>query len=95
MENDKAYRIKDIRTGLYSLGGERPRFTKRGKLWTSLKNIKLHTDMIYKKYKFDYETIGSFIDMYNNPYRFCVIEILELKKIDMIEIDQIMIKKEK
>ena len=79
MNNDKVYRIKDIRTKRYSIGGMPPLFSNGcGKVWDSLEDIKSHIQLVRH-----YDECDSF-------YRFCIIEILELKKIDMIEIDQIM-----
>lgn len=36
------FKIKDIKTGLYSTGGHTPIFTKNGKLWTKLEYVKRH-----------------------------------------------------
>ena len=84
MENDKVYRIKDIRTKRYSIGNLPPLFSDGcGKVWDSLEDIKSHIQCV------------RLCDEYDSFYRFCVIEILELKKIDIIEIDQIMEGKEK
>ena len=36
------YKIYDIKTGLYSLGGHTPKFNKVGKMWSTLGHVKTH-----------------------------------------------------
>jgi hypothetical protein len=46
----KIYKIRQKSTGLFSKGGNPPKFDKIGKTWTSFKNIKLHFMMISASY---------------------------------------------
>jgi len=36
------YKIRDSKTGLYSSGGMRPQFNKKGKVWTNIGHVKAH-----------------------------------------------------
>lgn len=36
------YKIRHKTTGLFSMGGVEPRFTKRGKTWATMGHVKLH-----------------------------------------------------
>ena len=36
------YKIKDTNSGLFSMGGHTPRFTKEGKMWNKLSNLEKH-----------------------------------------------------
>lgn len=38
----KVYKIRDSKTGLYSTGGTKPKWSKRGKVWVSLGALKSH-----------------------------------------------------
>lgn len=38
----KFYKIRDMVTGLYSSGGNLPHFTKKGKMWKRLCDVKSH-----------------------------------------------------
>lgn len=40
------FRVKNLRTGLYSTGGGYPSWTKRGKLWTSKGALKNHLNLV-------------------------------------------------
>lgn len=42
MMDKKIFMIKDSQTGLFSTGGTTPRFTKRGKVWSSSGALKNH-----------------------------------------------------
>lgn len=42
MANQKLYKIRDPATGLYSMGGVDPRWTKKGKVWTNIGHLKNH-----------------------------------------------------
>ena len=36
------YKIKDMKTGLYSCGGNHPTFNHRGKAWNNIAHVKSH-----------------------------------------------------
>lgn len=40
------YRIRRISDGLYSLGGSRPRWNKKGKTWVDLHCLKKHLSLV-------------------------------------------------
>jgi hypothetical protein len=40
--NDNFYKIRHTETGLYSTGGQNPRWTKVGKTWTKIGHLKCH-----------------------------------------------------
>lgn len=44
----KIYKIRHKTTGLFSSGGLYCKFTKTGKCWDSIKNVKLHLAMLEK-----------------------------------------------
>jgi len=41
------YRIRDKQTGKFSLGGEYPLWSTRGKVWTTLGGLRLHLNQIF------------------------------------------------
>lgn len=50
----KLYRIKNVSTGLYSLGGGFPKWNKTGKVWKNIGQLKNHFNLyreIQAKYK--------------------------------------------
>lgn len=55
------YRIKRS-DGLYSRGGACPRFSKRGKVWTSIHDLRRHLGLVS-----DAQQIESYVD--------CVVEV--------------------
>lgn len=44
------YKIKDNNTGLFSNGGCRPGFTKKGKIWKRWQDVKAHLKLAKKYY---------------------------------------------
>ena len=63
MKEDVVYKIRN-KEGLYSTGGQNPRFVKGGKVWNTLGHIKQHLREFYprpKKLKFNN-------DEYNEVY---------------------------
>lgn len=44
------YKIRNIKTGLYSTGGTCPRFTKYGKTWKELHHVKAHLKLLDTHY---------------------------------------------
>lgn len=38
----KLYKIRDLSTGLYSLGGNNPSWNKVGKVWRNIGSLKVH-----------------------------------------------------
>ncbi len=44
----KLYRIIHTQTGLFSLGGYKPRWGKQGKVWTGKGKIKAHLALVIK-----------------------------------------------
>jgi hypothetical protein len=38
----KIFKIRDTATGLFSMGGHSPRWTKKGKAWTNIGHVKNH-----------------------------------------------------
>ena len=45
----KMYKVKRIKDGLFSKGGQNPYFTKTGKVWTTLQGLKLHLNQFLRK----------------------------------------------
>lgn len=43
--NLKVYKIRDLKTGLFSSGGSYPTWSKNGKIWTTLGKCKSHLSM--------------------------------------------------
>jgi hypothetical protein len=43
----KIFKIRDNSTGLFSTGGHRPRWTKKGKNWTNIGHVKNHINNLY------------------------------------------------
>lgn len=39
------YKIRNKNTGLFSKGGQNPRFTKNGKTWNNLGHVKTHLNL--------------------------------------------------
>lgn len=55
----KAYKIKNQKTGLYSTGGSIPRWTAKGKTWSSLGPLKNHLGLVLdnnRAHRFAYDT---------------------------------------
>ncbi len=52
MSEKKMYRIRN-QDGRYSNGGRFPRFTGKGKIWTTLGGLKSHLNLTYKSYPTD------------------------------------------
>lgn len=51
MSNPKiVYKIRNKTTGLFSGGGAYPRWSKKGKVWTSMGNLRNHLNM-FKTYR--------------------------------------------
>lgn len=50
----KLYRIRNINTGLYSLGGGSPRWNKTGKVWKNIGQLKNHLN-IYREIQARYQ----------------------------------------
>ncbi len=48
------YRIRNKETGLYSLGGSYPSFSKKGKIWKSKANLTNHFSHVNKSYYIRY-----------------------------------------
>ena len=69
------YKIQDLKTGKYSLGGVPPTFNKSGKLWTSLKNIKLHLNIIKN---------NNILEVYKNA----IVECYELEHFKDVSVDR-------
>jgi hypothetical protein len=50
METRKIYKIRDKRTGLYSMGGTGPGWSKKGKEWKTLAHVMAHLSQFYQTY---------------------------------------------
>lgn len=62
------YKIRDKKSGLYSAGGNPPKWSKKGKIWNSMHALNLHfqlvindpkigsdySDIVIESYKFEY-----------------------------------------
>lgn len=66
------YKIKDLKTGKYSMGGNPPTWGKNGKLWKSERDLNLHFNLIAKN------------PVYHKSYDDCMVECYELNKIGSI-----------
>lgn len=42
----KVYKLQNVKTGLFSCGGEYPNFTKEGKIWTSRRAVSNHISIL-------------------------------------------------
>jgi len=72
METEEVfYKIRDKKTGLFALGGSRY-WTKKGKVWTNLKNLKLHLNYVLEH---------SYYDDRLNKYMSGDVEIVEIKTV--------------
>ncbi len=82
----KLYKIRDKKTGLFSMGGVYPRFTTKGKIWNGSGPIKSHLTQMkhYVKY---YQS--------SNYYEDCEVVILELKEAGCMPINEFQSLKEK
>lgn len=67
----RVFKIRDKESGLFSNGGQYPRFTSRGKAWGTLNDLKLHLAQFKRKlskrpygYRFDekWKSISIWID---------------------------------
>ncbi len=57
------YKIKRLVDKLYSTGGRCPRFTKNGKVWSTLPGLKNHLNMF----------ISPWWDQIDNKYENCIV----------------------
>lgn len=46
----KVFKIRDKKTGLFSTGGMRPKFTKQGKVWQKLGYVHSHIQQLKDEY---------------------------------------------
>ena len=46
----KIFKIRDTETGLFSMGGSCPRWSKKGKTWTNIGHVKTHIRGLNKFY---------------------------------------------
>jgi hypothetical protein len=46
----KIFKIRDTTTGLFSMGGGSPRWTKKGKTWTNIGHVKSHIRGLDRRY---------------------------------------------
>lgn len=46
------YKIRDKNTGLFSTGGVSPKWTKKGKVWTSEGHVKSHLTLLKEHHKY-------------------------------------------
>lgn len=68
----KVYKIKNLTTGLYSLGGLYPRWGKKGKLWNSKQAIKSHLRLVETEW-YDYKRKGYHWRNIKDVYENCII----------------------
>jgi len=66
------YKIKDNQTGLYSMGGSTPLFTKTGKIWKKKTDLDLHIKLV-EDHQRRYPERQS-------PYEDCIVEVYEVTK---------------
>lgn len=69
------YKIRNA-MGLYSTGGTRPRFTKRGKMWMNKGALANHLNIIYNR-----QYGARFIPRGEDPYEGCNVVTLELQPV--------------
>lgn len=70
---EKCYKIRRISDGLYSTGGDTPKFTNKGKSWGSLGPLRNHLAM--------FKPLGYM----PFPYDGCVIDEFEWKVVDQYD----------
>ena len=73
--NTLVYRIKRKSDGLYSTGGSCPRFTKKGKTWSSIGNLKNHLNMVGNSY---HNPISNQTNWRASGYDNCEIEVFQV-----------------
>ena len=74
------YKIKNLDTGLYSTGGTRPRFTKKGKTWAEKRFVSSHLSLrVYNG--------SNLVQLRDHPiYSNCVLEHYETVLINQVPI---------
>lgn len=83
---DKVYMIRRKKDGLFSTGGNNPRFKTAGKTWDTMAKLNAHLTMIYGGYGGCLADDKSTVDLekylalkeYQNPYIDCDIVEAEL-----------------
>jgi hypothetical protein len=71
MQIETVYKIRQKSTGLYSSGGTRPTFTKKGKIWRNLGHLKNHLHCVRDQGVVIDISTGKFLQWYDekkNPY---------------------------
>jgi hypothetical protein len=91
----KVYRVKN-KEGLYSKGGMLPKFTKKGKLWTSSGALKNHFHLIEYEF-YSYERKTYYWKEVKDVYKDCVVEEhdFDTGEIKILEIDSFWVSKHK
>ena len=86
----KVYRIKNIKTNMYSSGGYNPKWIKTGKIWKNIGHLKNHLNMF--KYELGFKETPSYfvktninipITIYNNLDDWEIIEYALTEIYDM------------
>jgi len=79
MSKEKIYKIRKKNDGLFSKGGSRPSFDKRGKFWRSIGSVKLHLNHVREiRLPFRSEDRQEFM----HPYVDCEIVTYALHKVE-------------
>lgn len=68
----KVYRVKNLDTGLFSLGGLHPRWGKKGKLWTGEGPIKSHFRLIETEW-WSFDKKEYYWNKVKDVYKNCVV----------------------
>lgn len=56
----KSFKIRDTATGLFSTGGDKPRWSKTGKVWQSIGHVKLHLQQLC--WRFEYPRTAEIVE---------------------------------
>lgn len=74
MSLEIVYKIRRKSDGLFSTGGSRPDFTKKGKVWRSQGDLNRHFGLLLQYKDLDYKWCGI------NLYKDCEVVILETRE---------------
>mgnify|MGYP000929319385 CR=1 FL=1 len=66
----KIYKIFNPETGLYSRGGDPPKWSKVGKTWNTIGHLKNHLHMFERSYNYE---LKKYVNMVGRYYPNCVI----------------------
>ena len=73
------YKIRNKETGLISTGGPNPRWVEKGKSWTSLANIRDHSDQIARDIWVDWPYDNAEVVAFETTFNIVISAVVDLQ----------------